>query len=213
MGPWARSVVAAVAGRAERPSDARLDEVRDLVVEVGSIRAVVGGCTVSLTAAPVPPRIWSAMTRFAQNRGQLEDAVEGRTQSVHLEHLLAEDWDEPLIPRPSAITQTCTCDDGRACEHIVAVTFAFADGIDHDPGMLLFWRGCVENAPPVAVAPPAPEAEAEPVDPWQGGRLPKPGAVRSLPVGAVLQRLGPSGVRVGEDDLADVLRRAYAALT
>lgn len=212
MGPWARSFVAAVAGRAERPSDARLDEVRDLVVEVGSIRAEVGGCAVTLSAAPVPPRIWSAMTRFAQNRGQLEDAVKGRTQSVHLEHLLAEDWDEPLIPRPSSITQTCTCDDGRACEHVVAVAFAFADAVDADPSQLLLWRGCIENAPAVVVAPPVPEAPAEPVDPWQGGELPEPADVRSLPVGAVLQRLGPSGVRVGEDDLADILRRAYAAL-
>jgi len=212
MGPWARSFVAAVAGRAERPSDARLDEVRDLVAEVGSIRARVGACTVTLAAAPVPPRIWSAMTRFAQNRGQLEDAVKGRTQSVHLEHLLAEDWDEPLIPRPSAITQTCTCDEGRACEHVVAVAFAFADTVDADPSRLLLWRGCVENAPAAAVAPPVPEAPAEPVDPWQGGALPEPADIRSLPVGAVLQRLGPSGVRVGEDDLADVLRRAYAAL-
>ena len=53
----------------------------------------------SLSAEPVPPRIWAAMTRFAQNRGPLKEAVEGRIQSVHLEHLMAEDWGEPLIPR------------------------------------------------------------------------------------------------------------------
>jgi len=31
-----------------------------------------------------------------------------------------------------------------------------------------------------------------------------------MPVGAVLKRLGPSGLRIGTDDLADVLERAYA---
>jgi hypothetical protein len=35
--------------------------------------------------------------------------------------------------------------------------------------------------------------------------------VRPMPVGAVLKRLGPSGIAVGEDDLAQVLERAYEA--
>jgi hypothetical protein len=33
--------------------------------------------------------------------------------------------------------------------------------------------------------------------------------VRPLPVGTVLKRLGPSGVRAGRGDLVDVLERAY----
>ena len=212
MGPWSRSFVAAVVGRAERPSDEQLAEVHDLVVEVGTISAQVGECKVTLSAERVPPRIWSAMVRFAQNRGPLEEAVAGRTQSVHLEHLMAEDWGEPLIPRASAITRACTCDTGGVCEHTAALVFAFADEIDSDPSLLLRWRGCTENAPDAEVAPPLAEALPEVIDPWQGGRLAEAGAVRVLPVGAVLQRLGPSGVQVGEDDLADALKRAYTEL-
>ncbi|MBA3245756.1 MAG: hypothetical protein H0T61_11365, partial [Actinobacteria bacterium] len=34
---------------------------------------------------------------------------------------------------------------------------------------------------------------------------------RPLPPGAVLKRLGPSGLRVGGNDLVDVLQRAYAS--
>ena len=34
---------------------------------------------------------------------------------------------------------------------------------------------------------------------------------RGLPVGAVLKRLGPSGILVGDEDLADVLQLAYEA--
>jgi hypothetical protein len=36
-------------------------------------------------------------------------------------------------------------------------------------------------------------------------------APRPFPVGAVMKRLGPSGLRAGGDDLADALQRAYAS--
>lgn len=209
MGPWARSFVAAVVGRVERPSDAVLTEVRNLSVEVGTIRAEFGECTVTLTAGRVPARIWEAMTRFAQRRGPLEEAVAGRTQSVHLEHVMAEDWDEPLIPRSSAITRVCTCDAAGPCEHIAALAFAFADEVDGDPSALLRWRGCIENATD-EIPPPTTEATTEAGDPWQGDPLPETGEVRALPAGAVLKRLGPSGIPIGDADLAHVLRTAYA---
>ena len=212
MGPWARSFVAAVASRTDCPSDEQLDKVRDIEVDVGLISAQVGECTVTLSAERVPPRIWEAMRRYAQGRGALEEAVAGEHQAVHLEHLMAEDWGEPLVPRASAITRTCTCDGGGACEHIVALAHQFTVEIDHDPSMLLLWRGCIDNAADVEVAASAPETEPEVRDPWQGGSLPEAGAVRALPVGAVLQRLGPTGVNVGAEDVAEVLRRAYAEL-
>ena len=48
---------------------------------------------------------------------------------------------------------------------------------------------------------------------WELGALPDLGAPRPLPAGAVIQRLGSSGIRLGPDDLTVVLRRAYAAFT
>jgi uncharacterized Zn finger protein len=212
MGPWARSFASSVASRSDRPLDGQLAEVRDITVEVGTISAQVGDCTVTLTAERVPPRIWEAMTRYAQGRGPLEEAVAGRTQAVHLEHLMAEDWGEPLVPRASAITRTCTCDEGGACEHVVALAHAFTDEIERDPSLLLLWRGCIDNAADIEVAEPVAEAVPEPVDPWQGGELPEPGEVRALPVGAVLQRLGPTSIYVGDEDISEVLLRAYSEL-
>ena len=45
-----------------------------------------------------------------------------------------------------------------------------------------------------------------------GHRLvPEIGPARPLPVGAVVKRLGRSGIRVGSEDLAVALERAYAA--
>jgi hypothetical protein len=192
-GPWARSVLTAVAGD-HRP-DAHVDE---LVVEVGRVTAQVEGCEVALTVGRVPPRIWSAMAAYARGRGALEDAVEGRMQSSHLEHLLEEDWGEPLVPRPRAIGRTCTCDEDGECGHVAAAGLAFADAIDGDPGLLLRWRGCGVDELPSG-------------DPWAGGALPAPAEPRTMPVGAVLKRLGPSGIAVGDEDLADVLLAAYEA--
>ena len=213
MGPWSKSFVSAVVGRTERPSDEAIAAVRDLTVDVGVIRAQVGDCTVTLSADPVPPRIWTAMVRFARGRGPLEEAVAGRIQSVHLEHLLAEDWGEPLVPRARSITQACTCDPLGRCDHVVALAYAVADVADLDPATILAWRGCGEDAPLVGTDRSAGvDAPATPGDPWRGGDLPDSIDARVLPVGAVLQRLGPVEVRVGDEDLSDVVRRAYRHL-
>jgi uncharacterized Zn finger protein len=136
--------------------------------------------------------------------GQLEQAVEGRMQSVHLEHLLQEDWGELLIPRASQIAQACTCDEGGSCEHVAAVAYAFADEIERTPRILLRWRGVAD----------ATEAEsAAPADPWQGKELSALAKARPMPTYAVLKRLGPSELFVGgNEDLAIVLRVAYASV-
>jgi hypothetical protein len=201
MGPWSRSFVAAVAGNADRPQLA----VEALRVEPGEVWAVVEGCEVTLTAHVIPARIWTSMARYAQGMGQLEQAVEGRLQSVHLEHLLQEDWGELLIPRASQIAQTCTCDEPDGCEHVAAVAYAFADAIEQTPRILLRWRGVADVN----------EAEsAEPADPWQGKELSTLLEARPMPTYAVLKRLGPSELYVGgNDDLANALRVAYETLT
>ncbi|MEA2404297.1 MAG: hypothetical protein QOE08_944, partial [Thermoleophilaceae bacterium] len=59
MGPWARTFVTAVAGRAQRPWEAEPSPVSGLRVENGTLEAEVGRCRVTLTAEPVPPRIWT----------------------------------------------------------------------------------------------------------------------------------------------------------
>jgi hypothetical protein len=200
MGPWSRSFVAAVAGNADNPEL----EVTALRVNAGEIWAVVEGCEVTLTAHVIPARIWASMARYAQGMGQLEQAVEGRIQSVHREHLLQEDWGELLIPRASQIAQVCTCDESADCEHVAAVAYAFADEIERTPRVLLRWRGVTDVT----------EAESSaPADPWQGEQLSALAEVRPIPTYAVLKRLGQSEMYVGgSEDLAVALRVAYGAL-
>ncbi|MGH3004264.1 MAG: hypothetical protein ACRDM1_16630 [Gaiellaceae bacterium] len=196
-GAWARSILAAVAG--DTHPVAQVDSVE---VEPGRVTVQVGECTVTLESARVPPRVWTAMTRYARGMGQLESAAAGRAQSAHFDQLMAEDWDEPLVPRPPQIVRWCTCDEEGTCEHVAAAGVAFADEIDRDPAVLLRWRGCG-----TAVESPA----GPPRDPWLGGRLPELPAARPRPAGTVLKRLGPSGIHVGDGDLVDALEPAYAA--
>jgi uncharacterized Zn finger protein len=220
-GAWARLLATAVV-RDEGSAVAecgralvREGVVGSVDVEQGTLSASVAGCSVAITAKPVPPRIWAAMTRVARGNRRLEEGVEGRVQSVHLEHLMTEDWSEPLVPRPHELGRSCSCDGDGLCEHVAALAYAVANEIDADPSLLLRWRGCV--AAPELPREPEAASTAEPAvdltddDPWRAGTLPEPRPLRPLPVGAVLKRLGPSGLQLGGEDLAVVLQRAYAS--
>lgn len=197
-GPWARLVASSVVpdeGSAVAEAGRRLvGAVESLEVERGLVSAVVDGERASLAARPVPARIWAAVVRSAKG---LEPALEGRDQSVRLEHVMATDWEEPLVPRTRALTT-----EGSP-EAVAALAFAFAAEIDRDPSLLLRWRGCVE-VEPLGVAESAP-----PLGAWSAGPLPPPREPRPLPVGSVLKRLGRSDVRVAGTELEQVLERAY----
>jgi hypothetical protein len=196
MGPWSRSFLAAVVGNAEPPNL----EVRNLRIEPGVITAEVEGCEVAIAAPVIPARIWRSIERFAAGMGPLEEAVQGKVQSVHLEHLLEEDWDETLVPRRGQITRACSCDPTGDCEHVPAAAYAFADELERVPGVLLRWRGVSGARDPRAHAV---------VDPWRGGNVQLQRTPRSMPRHTVLKRLGadaplPDGVAT--------LNRAYDVL-
>jgi hypothetical protein len=117
---------------------------------------------------------------------------------------MATEHGASLAPASVTVRRSCTCPDGSfagACKHVAAVAFALADAIDRDPSLFLRWRGCE----PVA----ARSARAR--DPWEAGPLPEPRPLRALPPGAVLKRLGRSGIRVAGVDLAEALEPAYEA--
>jgi len=210
-GPWARLFATAVvpdeSSSVAEQGRRLVQAVTDLVVETGTLSASVDGCEVTIGAEPVPPRIWAALTLSARNSPQLGAAIAGRAQSVHLEHVMTLDWERPLVPRKRELVRACSCHRGGACEHIAALAYAFAEEIDRDPSALLRWRGveAVEEAEPEPVV----AVETVPPEAWEAGSLPEPRPLRPLPVGAVLKRLGPSGLKVGGGDLADVLERAY----
>ena len=204
-GPWARHFAAAVAGDAQAGGTVRALRVDPgaIFADVADVAEVVGddgsSCRVAVLAPLLSEGVWSAVERFARTRAALQAGVEARVQSEQLEHLLAEDWEEPLVPEPASIARVCTCDAGGECEHVAAVAYAVAEAIDDDPSLLLRWRG-VRGADRSTAA-----------DQWRGGPLPEIDGPRPWPPGAILMRLGESGIRVGDADVAEVLRRAYVA--
>jgi uncharacterized Zn finger protein len=223
-GPWARLFVAAAVGNegssvAERGrAMARGGNVHSVRVSAGAIVASVVGrdgrdCAVTFTADPIPPRVWAAVAISSRHNERLAPAMEGREQSVHLEHLMRFDWDDPLLPTKK-FEKRCTCDADAACEHVAALAYVVADLIDGDPSLLLKWRGCgAVEAPEMSTRP---ELESVPTishgdGPWQANRLPAARQPRPLPNGAVLMCLGPSDLSSAGEDLANVLRRAYAS--
>ena len=214
-GPWARWLASAIvpdegSARAERGRRlARSGAVHNVTIEPGSITARVVGSTgveyeISLVAATLPSRTWASATRASRTRPILASGLEGTSQSMHLAHLLETEHHEPLVPAARRIRTSCTCPDrewGTVCKHVAAVAFVVADAIDDDPVLLLLWRGCKPIVPPASQSG----------DPWEAGPLPQPSRPRALPPGAVVKRLGRSGIRVGNEDLADVLEPAYRA--
>jgi SWIM zinc finger len=228
-GPWARLVASAIvpderAPRAQRGLElARGGSLHTLSVGHGVVAARVSGSEevdyeVELHSRPLPPRVWAAATKAPEWR----KASQGHEQSVALEHELAAGWGEPLIPAGRAIRRTCTCPDvdfSGTCKHLVALAYVFSEAIDADPSLLLRWRGCLTavDSPSAAAEPAAAGVAERPADdepdPWLGGPVPEIGPARALPVGAVLKRLGPSGLRLDGVELIELLEPAYAAFT
>ncbi len=221
-GPWARLLASAVVGdegssRAERGRIlARTGHVHSVSVREGEISARVIGSgdaeyVVTLATPLLSRRVWAAATGSA-HRGHAA-AARGLEQSVGLEHELATVWDAPLVAPGRAIRRSCTCVDGArvgTCKHVMALAYVVADAIDRDPSVLLRWRGCRTLENETGAEERAPVLQP-PGDPWEAGPLPAAAEVRPLPPGAVLKRLGQSGLTVGTRDLAEVLQPAYAA--
>lgn len=228
-GPWSRWLASAIVRdesslRAERGrSLAREGHVHSVTIAEGRITADVVGSTglhyrVEVVAEPISSRVWASVADSPRGRDLLHAARLGLPRAVQLEHTLAVDWESPLVPRARDIHSACSCpyeltEPGR-CKHVAALAYVLADRLDDDLAPLLHWRGCAATL--TEPAPPVPRPEAPVVatrsDPWEAGAIPPRRTPRALPVGAVVKRLGRSGVGFGETDLADLLMPAYAAL-
>jgi hypothetical protein len=215
LGAWARWLASAAvpdegSERAARGRElARGGGVGAVTIGEGSIEGEVvsssgGFYTVALEAAPIPSTVWARVGREARGRQEREQGVEGTAQSIHLAHWMETELEQPLVPSARAMRRRCTCPDGQrfpVCKHVAALAFVVADAIDRDPSLLLRFRGC---------EPALPRASRS-TDPWEAGAIPAPPRTRPLPPGAVVKRLGRSGIRVGDVDLADALGSAYRA--
>lgn len=159
-------------------------EVEALRVEPGLVTARVAGETVSIAAPTIRPSLWQAIESYARGKPALERALRGEVQSEELARVMEHDWEEALLPELTA--------DAPAQ---VALVNAFANALEEEPGLLLRWRGHGRGARGAS-------------DPWSGESVSLPTTGRRPPESAPL-RFGASGVRVGDEDLVEVLVRTY----
>jgi uncharacterized Zn finger protein len=134
---------------------------------------------------------------------------------------------------------TCTCPDtANPCKHVAAVYYILAERFDEDPFALFTWRGMTRDelleqlrvrraratgkrAPADAASTDAPPAyEPPPLSAlldrfWRAG--PELAALHFSPLAAeapdaLLRQLGPSPLEVGDQNLVELLGRAYVQL-
>jgi uncharacterized Zn finger protein len=220
-------------------SYARSGQVLDFVVRPGEILASVQGSQrdpyhVSLSINVFQPEQWSRIERrLAKSARYCAELLAGRMPQ-DIEAVFA-DSNLTLFPTSREFDTDCSCPDWQnPCKHIAAVCYILAESFDADPFQILAWRGRERAALLRRVETYRDDAaweQAERTDPAQPpladlvstfwdcpaplpgtGPAPAASAPAAAPVGAILDRLGPTGIELRGHDLADLLRPAYEAM-
>lgn len=225
--------------RVDRGRDyARRGRVRNLAVEAGELRAVVQGSrrmpySVRVTYPPVPAEDWLRVER-AMARQALITARLLAGELPHEAVWVFESCGVALFPdQDSEFRSSCTCpDEVNPCKHVAALFYAFAEALDRDPFVLFRWRGrakerLIADLRALRAGDPIPEPPEEAATETGGAPTPRRATfwdqdvdlaqIPIHPVGAevpdaILRQLGPTGVRVGDEDLAVRLRPLYEAI-
>ncbi|MFZ0218251.1 MAG: SWIM zinc finger family protein [Candidatus Dormiibacterota bacterium] len=218
---------------------ARRGRVRSLLVGPGELRASVQGSrrvpySVRVTYPMLSLDDWRRVERAMAGQALFAARMLAGELPHEAEDLFSR-CGLQLFPQQGAdLRSSCTCpDETPACKHVAALFYAFAQALDRDPFLLFRWRGldreqliadlrALRSGDESALAgptneasggtPPAPEQRAEF---WASGvdvaEIPIHPQAAGVPDG-VLRELGPTGVRLGEDDLVGRLRPLYAAI-
>lgn len=121
----------------------RNGSVADLVIEPGSVRAVVGGTDayhVKITIQTLNRKAWDSICRdCAQAIDSLFDLLQGRFNDGVMQRLTHAD--KGLFPHKNEISMDCTCPDSAGvCKHIAAAFYGVAARLDQRPELLFTLR-------------------------------------------------------------------------
>jgi uncharacterized Zn finger protein len=218
-------------------SYARSGQVLELAVRSGEVVSRVQGSrphpySVVLEIDIFPATQWAKVERvLAEDASLLADLLAGR-MPAQIEEVFGY-CGMTLFPTMREFDTDCSCPDwSNPCKHVAATCYILAERFDEDPFELLAWRGrskaellrrieAVRDE--VAWADPGDSAEdqsgdrplAELADAFwlSPSPLPEPlHKVAHAKEATLLDQLGPVGASLGGQDLADLLRPAYAAL-
>jgi uncharacterized Zn finger protein len=219
-------------------SYARSGQVLELAVRPGEVVASVQGSraqpySVVLEIDIFPSAQWAKVERvLAEDSALLAELLAGR---------MPEDIESvfgycglTLFPTMREFDTDCSCPDwSNPCKHVAASCYILAERFDTDPFELLAWRGrtrvellrrieAVRDEVAWAQAGDQGEDEsgdlplAELADAfWTSpGPLPEPlYKVVAAKESTLLDQLGPVGIALGGQDVAELLRPAYVTLT
>lgn len=222
---------------------ARQGQVMDLRVRAGEVGAAVQGSRVRpyrvrIALRPLADEDWERAERAMAGQALFAAALLAGEMPHRIEDAFAA-CELSLFPSsPSELASSCTCPDwARPCKHVAAVFYLLAEAFDEDPFLVFAWRGRTREeligrlrrlrggggraergeGDPAAEARPEPapldadlERFFEARDDLERFTL-RPRATDAPD--QVLRELGPVGVRIAGTDVADHLRRYYAAMT
>lgn len=121
----------------------RNGSVADLVIDPGSVRAIVAGSeayTVKIVIQTLKTAVWKTICDdCAQGIDSLFDLLQGRFNDGVMQRLT--DADKGLFPHKNEISMSCTCPDSAGvCKHIAAVFYGVAARLDQRPELLFKLR-------------------------------------------------------------------------
>jgi uncharacterized Zn finger protein len=217
---------------------ARAGQVLELDISSGYVTARVQGSRavpykVRIQVLPLTSSQWHRVEQALAGQALFRAKLLAGEMPGEIEDVFAE-CGTPLFPRSEHdLDMRCSCPDwGVPCKHLAAVCYVLAERFDDDPFCMLAWRGRGREALLAALRrAPGGEPGPEPVqvidvpspplsgcldDFWSAGlsagRL---RGLRAVPVTApdlLLRMFDPPAVRVGRQDLADLLAPAYQQL-
>jgi uncharacterized Zn finger protein len=216
---------------------ARKGQVLSLDVRAGLLAAQVQGSRttpyeVTIKAATPTTKQWEKIDHVMRARVGFPAQLLAGEVPAELESVFAAAKAQLLPSTWADLEAACSCPDyGNPCKHIAAVLYVFADHLDHDPWLLLEWRGRTRDQVLAHVRARASGAadrdEAPAVAPWWpfGPRetlpLGAPDAIDPYgdtiidpadPPDAVLQRCEALDLTIGGRGSRELLGPVYGAL-
>jgi uncharacterized Zn finger protein len=217
---------------------ARAGQVLELVISSGYVTARVQGSRavpykVRIQVLPLTSSQWQRVEQALAGQALFRAKLLAGEMPGEIEDVFAE-CGTPLFPRSEHdLDMRCSCPDwGVPCKHLAAVCYVLAERFDDDPFCMLAWRGRGREAlltalrrspggepgpePGQVIDVPSPPLSGCLDDFWSAGL--STGRLRVLPAVPVtapdllLRMFDPPAVRVGRQDLADLLVPAYQRL-
>ena len=207
---------------------ARSGQVLSLDVTPGLLVAQIQGSRrtpylASIRSAPIAEPAWGRLEAAMQARVGFVARLLAGEVPTDLEAACTDAGIDLFPDRWSQLQASCNCPDWEnPCKHLAAVLYVFADQLDHDPWLLLTWRGRTRDQLLAHLEALSPTARTDGLPVWwplvPGGadlaraRWAPPVASPPATADAVLARLQRLDATFADTPIAELVAAAYPTL-